>query len=88
MLAGHVLTADEWDSLKWSPAAGGVDKPAQSGSSWLAREMALESYCVELTVPSYPNTKHDPRDEPVKLFLSSFGYGAAASGRAVGIAPR
>ena len=74
LLAGHVLTADEWDALKWGPAAGGGEKQAHGGgSAWLAREMALESYCVELNVPS---TKGE---EGEKLFLSSFGYGAPAA---------
>jgi hypothetical protein len=71
-----VLTTDEWETLKWR-RAGGDDKPAQSGTSTsLAREMALESYCVELSVPNYPNSKYYPSDEPEKLFLSCFGYGA------------
>jgi hypothetical protein len=79
LLAGHVLTADEWDALKWSPAAGGDAKQAPGGADWIAREIALESYCVEMTVPDHPNAKDYTGEEPEKLFLSSFGYGAPQS---------
>jgi len=72
LLVGHLLTQSEWETLKWNSSAAGGEK----GPLLLAREIALESYCSEMTLP-----KADGEEEPQKLFLSSFGYGARLAAR-------
>lgn len=76
LLQGLLLTKGEWETLKWSPAGAGEKGGGAGGPQWLAQEIAIESYCHELTLPHHPNAAGYNGEEPQKLYLSSFGYGA------------
>ena len=70
LVAGHLLTYEEWHELKVK--APGAEEGDVKETHW-AWEIAHESYCSELTAPG-ADDDDDDSDTP-KLYLSSFGYG-------------